>query len=219
MDEPTLADILGRYRDQDIGLHSVVWFPERWRADSARNPQQADLVDTLALRTASHGHGPKGGQRISRADVFDCRARGPVAVFVASMIFGFGDRGYGPSRTAKMLATPDAEAKIIEADRLLHAEGAGAAHRYLINRPGRLAWCRTPFITKFLYFAGFGQRVPGDPPLILDQVVRDRLMAHGFRFRLHYTEDYLQYLELARELATAHDLARVDIVERALFQG
>lgn len=136
------------------------------------------------------------------------------------MIFGFGPVGYGPARTEKMLATPDARQKIVTASELLHTSGAGEAHRFLINPVGRLAWCRTPFISKFLYFDGYG-RSPSTQPLIFDQVVRDRLGVMGHPLRLNYTADYVKFCELAATIAAKMDppLDRPDIVEVALFSG
>jgi hypothetical protein len=136
------------------------------------------------------------------------------------MIFGFGPVGYGPARTEKMLATPNALERIDTASNLLHASGAAEAHRFLINPAGRLAWCRTPFISKFLYFDGYG-RCPGAQPLIFDQFVRDRLEIMGHPLRLHYTDDYVKFCELAATLAAEMDppLNRPDIVELALFRG
>jgi hypothetical protein len=116
-----------------------------------------------------------------------------------------------------MLATPGALHKIGEAQWLLSTRGAVEAHRHMINRPGRLAWCRTPFITKFLYFAGF-DTAPGLQPLIFDQFVRDRLAKYGPDLRLHYSDDYAQYLEFAIQATDEYELGGADIVV-ALFSG
>lgn len=219
----TLADLVKAHRDINIVEHAVTWYPSRWRTGEGTTlHQHRELVNELAERNTPTDSDANGAQGVSRADVFACREHGPVAVFVASMIFGFGDRGYGPARTTKMLNTADAEATIIEADRILLREGAGPAHRFLINKPGRLDWCRTPFITKFLYFDGFGLNMPGDQPLIFDQLVRDRL-AVEHDLRLHYTDHYEEYLKIATDLATDNltgthrGPARADIVEYALF--
>jgi hypothetical protein len=210
-----LSQLLDHYRGVAVLEHSVSWTPAAWRQPSGHPLLPFnDLVEELAAHTCTDGN----RCRISRADVFGIADRDPVELFVTAMIFGFGDRGYGPSRTAKMLATPGAIEKIGEAHRLLSLRGAVEAHRHMINRPGRLAWCRTPFITKFLYFAGFAT-APGLRPLIFDQFVRDRLALYGPDLRLHYSDDYAQYLQFATQAADEYKLGRADIVELALFRG
>ncbi len=216
--EGQLSELMSQYRDRDVSAHAVSWFPDRWRRPQGEPlHDHKALIDRLADETEPAVSG--SAHRISRATVFNCRGGGPVDVFVASMIFGFGNRGYGPSRTNKMLATTSAVDKIVEADRILRTKGAKEAHRYLINRDGRLAWCRTPFITKFLYFDGFDNDTPGNNPLILDQFVVDRLAGFGHSFRLHFTDDYDAYLALAAKLAATNQLPRTDLVELALFNG
>jgi hypothetical protein len=166
----------------------IPWNPEAW----AEHGSRWSGIDERAKSG--------GWSTISRDEVFAVRDSGdPVATFVASMVFGFGDRGYGPTRTSRMLATEDAGDKIREASRILRTQGAGEAHRYLINSAGRLAWCRTAFLSKFLYFEGFG-RTPGPQPLILDALVQ-RSLAEFTTVRLNWTQDYADYCSLVDRVA------------------
>jgi hypothetical protein len=209
-----LQALLEGYRDCPVTDHAVRWAPDKWRSELGLGAYRY-VLDELADRTRPETASTRS---ISRKDVFELRDRGPVAVFVAAMVFGFGSVNYGPSRTSKMLATPDAEAKINSASEILLASGSEAAHRFMINPPGRLAWCRTPFISKYLYFAGF-ESTPGLQPLIFDQVVQTRLASLGHSVRLNYTTDYVEFLRLAATFKAEFGLTREDLVEIALFQG
>lgn len=150
--------------DDDVLSHQVRWNPDRWRYPDIE-PWMETVVEQAQNASLVDGR----WHRISRRATFDLAADGPRTAFVAAMIFGFGDRGYGPQRTCWMLQTADATLKIEQASIKL-ADGVDGAHRYMINRPGRLAWCRTPFISKYLYFAGYDNEI-APRPLIFDQVV------------------------------------------------
>jgi hypothetical protein len=75
--------------------------------------------------------------RLGRDDVRTaCRgaAVDPVSAvggFVAVMVWGFGRVGYGPDRTHRMLATPDAPGRLHAVAETLASEGPPAAYRRL----------------------------------------------------------------------------------------
>lgn len=212
MTVPTkLRGRLHKYEGYDVMNHGVVWYPERWKVPALGRLGQ--LVDDLAVATRE-----ADSHVIRRRHVFDARSRGNSDLFAASMIWGFGDRNYGPRRVEFMLGTAKAHEKIEGAARVLETDGAVEAHRYMINARGRISWCRTPFISKFLYFAGFGA-VDGAQPLIFDAVVQERLTEAGLDLRLHYTDDYAQYLTTAADWARELQLPRADLVEVALFRS
>ena len=56
-------------------------------------------------------------QGILRQAVVDVAGGHPLRLLVASMVWGFGSLPYGPTRTAKMLSTPDLAAKLSELPR------------------------------------------------------------------------------------------------------
>lgn len=199
------------YADFEVAEHAVRWRPAAW--DQPELEALAPLVGQLERSTL---HGDE--HLISRADVFAYRDRHALDIFGASMIWGFGPTNYGPRRVEWMLGTPGAIEKLEHAVEIFSSEGAVEAHRFMLNPPGRLAWCRTPFITKFLYFTGFGLAIPGLQPLIFDDRVRASLAESGIDIALNSTSGYEAFLELSSQWAVELELPRSDLVEVPLFR-
>ncbi|WP_330238588.1 8-oxoguanine DNA glycosylase OGG fold protein [Streptomyces sp. NBC_00525] len=149
----------GRYAGGS-GAHAVSYVPGAW---TAVEPWPAAFADRSAAGPAS----------VSRADVVAVvREAGEsedwARAFVATQLWGYGDRGYGSYRTRRVLAGPAAGAALAESVSLLVDEGAVAAYEAL-NTLGGLG---PSFLTKFLYFAGLAlPEVRGPRPLILDRVL------------------------------------------------
>lgn len=185
------------------------WRPDRWRA-------WLGSLDDLPDGTVREGV-------MSRAEptrlALDAAAgRAPIrAFFMSAMIWGFGDLGYGPWRTARMLATPNAEDKIGRVLQLARDEGSLAAYE-AISGPCRLDRMGPVFATKLVYFSGRRSGAGGPHPLVLDRMIGTLLAEHGvvLRWGRFDREDYGRYLHLMNLVADRVH-ATPDDVECALF--
>jgi hypothetical protein len=70
--------------------------------------------------------------------------------FLVVMIWGYGDRGYGPFRVSKMLSTPNAEIVLQEVYRLCQLAKPKQAYQYLMQN--RIRNLGPSFGTKFMCF-------------------------------------------------------------------
>lgn len=144
----------------------IPWPRDRWvaafphhRATLQRLP---DVLDRDGVRAVAAGGSPS--------------ATSTEAAFVATMAWGFGWVGYGPHRAVKMLATPDAAARLLSVRQAVVSDGALAAY-------GRLAGdCRIKglgpaFGTKFITFCQPPEVRPR--ALIHDELVSTWLAANG----------------------------------------
>ena len=177
--------------------------------------------------------------RVSRGDLgllsreAHADPEGLPALFLATMIWGFGDTNYGPWRTRRMLDDL-ARQKATGTDALgltLHRLRDGdlmAAYRGF-----DVEWCGPPFVAKFFYAVGLGMDVY-PMPLILDSVVAtslwvlalDRALdirqyvkgvdASGKGSVTRYPEGYVRYVRLLHEWGQALG-CRADAVEMFLF--
>ena len=148
-------------------------------------------------------------------------------LFVGSMLWGYGTVGYGPYRTAKMLACSDS-LDMLHATLILLQDGrtAAAYERF------RLPMCGPAFFTKFFYFVGLGCD-SAHAPLILDSVVANALESElrvDIRRLARVTRDgsgrvsavgrdadgYMRYLELLHTWADQLQ-CRPDSIELFLF--
>lgn len=139
-----------------------------------------------------------------------------VSAFVATMVWGHGESGYGPYRTARILSggsapskpsidgrsrvVPSAQAveRLGASAELVRSGGAPAAYRYLNARVGHVAGLGPAFFTKWLYFATAGSDPYGrDAAPILDALVLNWLNTHaGTKLRAGYTDEYARYIDL-----------------------
>jgi hypothetical protein len=120
-----------------------------------------------------------------RIDRADAAAYGQAAVdaagaeeaFVVAMIWGYGPLGYGPYRTARVLAeNPGAGVQLARIAAVARGRGALAAFEHVAGRPMR--YLGVAFGTKFLYFATAGADPQAVAP-ILDAVVCRWLSEHA----------------------------------------
>lgn len=141
----------------------------------------------------------------------------PTTFLLAAMAWGYGDAGYGPWRTAVMLASAHAEERVLDVLRLTHSDGAVPAYLALAG-PCRLPHLGASFATKVLYFAGQDSQVLGPRALILDSSVGRALASYGVSLKwwTWSAGDYGEYLEIAHELAGTAGAAPED-VECRLF--
>jgi len=89
--------------------------------------------------------------------------------FLATMVWGFGNVGYGRWRTERMMATANFENKIFKVAELLGAKRTLDAYQSLALK-NRIVGLGPAFGTKYLYFAR-GRDAEQSPPLILDRLV------------------------------------------------
>ena len=137
--------------------------PDRWKEQF---PRDADVQ-----RLANKFH-----NGISRASVVKCapKAKNPTfqqlrPLFIATMMWGYGDAGFAQWRTDQMLRDPAIKKALPCACRhALNGDPQAAA----ICCP--IKWCGMSYFTKFLYFAGKAYKIR-PMPLILDTYVLDEL--------------------------------------------
>lgn len=148
-------------------------------------------------------------------------------LFLACMIWGWGNRGRGMQNTADMLAFEGLETLLMKTVSLVGIGRVVEAY----NR-SHLPYCGPAFFTKFFYFIGLGTKT-NPLPLILDARVAKSLEMLGKEegwdlsifsqmnknkdYIRRYPEGYRRYVESmdkwARELA-----CRADAIEYFLFR-
>ena len=207
---------------------AITWHPEVWDARMGSSPECLAALEQV--KTASRVR--DGVYCIDREGVRTVAAGGdPLRTFVASQVWGYGDRGYGAFRVSKVLGltgdVPPARfaqvlTKLAAAQRQCRERGGVEAYRYLVN-DGKTASLGTAFLTKYLYFIPS----PAEPtPLVLDAVVRRAIERHSREAlrqsfgRTQYYEDYLKLVsDVVESLASEHDVrCKLDDVEAALFR-
>ena len=140
-------------------------------------------------------------------------------VFIGAMIFGYGDRGYGPSRVKKILQ----ENKQIF-DRNLQAqyeaskngpEASWVSH----TKTAKLEYLGPAFATKFAYFGARHQKTQVPIPLIADINTSWGVWELAKIPRsVERSDGYLRYVKLAHDWGESHGEFGADEVERALFE-
>jgi hypothetical protein len=118
---------------------AFAWRPEHWRA-------RVGSLDGLPERAVHDGVMSRAEPARLAHDVAHGVAS-PRSFLIAAMVWGFGDRGYGPWRTSRMLATPRADDRVEEVLRLVRLEGALPAYEALAG-PYRLDRMGPVFATK-----------------------------------------------------------------------
>jgi hypothetical protein len=177
----------------------LAWFPESEGLLTAL----PDRLDRAAVRA-----------RCSNA------ATSPKAAwqaFLVVMVWGFGTVGYGPWRTAQVLAaTVGAQERLASVAQQLAAGGALDAYRLLAGGC-RLRGLGPAFGTKYLYFCPQG---PGPPALIFDRLVAKWLTGTvdiSLNSGPWSARTYRRYLDLLGAWAAALEVAP-DEIEQSIFQ-
>jgi hypothetical protein len=204
-----VVDVMARWQAGGRPQQPAIGWPRpRWLA---KFPESEGLLTSLP-------------ERLDRATV---RARcsgaasSPAAAwqaFLVVMVWGYGAVGYGPWRTARVLAaTGEAQERLANVAQYLAERGALDAYRLLAG-DCRLRWLGPAFGTKYLYFCPQG---PGPQALILD-----RLVARWLTNNVHISFNpgpwssttYRRYLDLLGAWADALDAAANE-VELCIFQA
>lgn len=114
--------------------------------------------------------------------------------FLAAMVWGHGNRGYGPYRTRRILrVTPDAPGRLQEAALRARRDGGPAAFAWMASN--RLTWLGVAFATKYLFFcAAYGSAAPAP---VLDSLVQRWLATRaGWSLSLKWNvADYAAYVQ------------------------
>jgi hypothetical protein len=132
-----------------------------------------------------------------------------VRVFVAAMVWGYGRVGYGPFRTARVLAeNPSAPEILLEAAVRARRDGGPQAFAWLARN--RLIWLGVAFATKYLYYCS--GRSAG-PALVLDSLVQGWLREHaGWSVRLDWhVPDYERYVQTVSSWAAVLGIAPAEV--------
>ena len=206
-----LLDIAAGCAGLSAAQRGFAWRPDKWRA--VLGSLEGMPRQTLESGLISRREPALLADKVARGSLADART-----LLIAAMAWGFGDRGYGPWRTARMLETPGAEGKIIQVVELTRATGALAAYSALSGNC-RLHRLGPVFATKLLYFCGANADPPGPKPVVLDGLVGRLLASVGiplvwWRFQ---AQDYLRYLQLLGSISQEVRASPGD-VECALFQ-
>ncbi|MFJ7213664.1 hypothetical protein [Amycolatopsis sp. NPDC098790] len=143
------------------------WSPESWLRHFPQHhsflnalPERIDRAE--ATRRAAHATTADGAER----------------AFLVAMIWGYGPVGYGPWRTARVLAeNPRAVQRLADVARVAQARGGVAAFRDLAGR--RLRYLGVAFGTKYLRFVTVALSSDHVGPPILDAGVRRWLVTHA----------------------------------------
>lgn len=202
--------------EKPVSEQRIPWDPASWRHGLG------DHDSTVARLEAESGQQKGEDQpRLARDPVHRIAGEGdPVALLVASMVWGFGPIGYGPWRTREMLDTPGALGQLEELARATRKDGAVVAYARLRNRKQRPKWLGPAFGTKFLHFAGWRSGSGGLRPLVLDANVVAGLRHAGIDDMTGggwSAGQYERYLRLAHSWAERLDV-EADEVEYALFR-
>jgi hypothetical protein len=137
-------------------------------------------------------------------------------VFLATMLWGYTNVGYGPWRVARMLGNlAQLDRVLSEAHKAIRSSNIRQAYTSL--QDAHIPYFGPAFFTKFLYFAGLGCGVDHFP-LILDSRVMLSLqeLLGANAPALGELDDYLQYVACLHEWAELLD-CRADSIEYLLF--
>lgn len=192
---------------------AIRWKPANWQAAL---PGHVEQIERIA---ASCSAGARPGELlIRRRDAFD-RADGEVvALFLASMVWGHGLNGYGPTRVAKIVEQAGERLVVsLEAQRAAARSGPAAAWTSFMSTD-RVYGLGPAFATKFAYFSSFDQAASSPKPLIADLNTSWAIWKlAGIPRSVARKDKYLRYVELLHRWADATPGWRADEIEWALF--
>ncbi|GAA3284082.1 hypothetical protein GCM10020218_041700 [Dactylosporangium vinaceum] len=112
-----------------------------------------------------------------------------IRLFITAMVWGYGPIGYGPFRTARVLAENSAAAAtLLSVGQCVRTAGGPAAFGLL--KKNRLRWLGVSFATKYMYFCNEPSR---NPALILDSLVQRWLSVNAdIRLRTDWRVDHYE---------------------------
>jgi hypothetical protein len=135
----------------------------------------------------------------------------------AALAFWGAPPGQSTSRAVKPLTADHVSERLTAAIKLVRGEGARSAYKSLGRRQRLWVSGLGPsYFTKLLYFAGYGAKPYMPQPLIMDDNVINGLTATTGRPWQATADDYLAYLDLAKDWAVGLE-TEPDVIERRLF--
>lgn len=206
----------GRDEGESVLEQGVPWRPSNWERPGLRVLQS----EILAARDISEDRGD-GWVLIRRLHVLELAKRGtdPLACFLASMVWGFGDRGYGAARTERVVDPYSRDHLRVRFHEFAEAALAGPATSWdAITSSHKVKHLGPAFGTKVTYFFAAAAHDPPSPlPLIADANTSLAMWKLCGLSRSSWRRSaYLEYVDQAHMWAA--DLGcRVDEIERALF--
>lgn len=135
-----------------------------------------------------------------------------------AIVFWGAAPGQPTSRALKPLARDNAAVHLTEAIRVVRGEGPASAYRAL-SKHQRL-WISglgSSYFTKLMYFAGYDAKPHMSQPLIMDDKVIAGLIAVTGQRWTASLEDYVRYIDLAKDWSYEHN-TDPDVIERRLFE-
>lgn len=214
---PALAAVLA---EPAVAQRSFPWNRSAWTTGMHDLPEVQRVLNSIPDRV---------DRDLVREVVTSQLENGEVLpAFVSAMIWGYGDRGYGPTRvrwvlTGVKIGARDAPVRGEVAVSLRAAvdtvrnQGPVAGFRYM-NNAGRIKHLAGAFFTKWLYFASAitsADDVNAAP--ILDKQVQVWLKREAkLVIDIHRTSDYERYLDVLRVWGAGYDRTPVQ-VEKAIF--
>jgi hypothetical protein len=193
----------------------VQWRPDAWRRHWHKSELPCShVLDELEAEYNNHG-------TIRRQFILDTyQDRPAIELFIATRAWGSGPDNRGPAKAGGILTQPQASAKIEDTVSTVRKDSAAAAYRIYYAR-NKIENLGVAFVTKLLYFAGYGS--PNRPrPLIYDSLVA----AAAARFPSApllpaipdslTTTGYQRYCAWAEDLAEEHQ-TEPDAIEWSLF--
>lgn len=214
----TISLLLGDPAIKRAYQQRIGWDYQRWSYVVGQLHVDAQpTLDELEYAWATDGG-------VTRQAVAQAGSASPVALLVASMVWGFGTLPYGPARTTKMLRSPgvdEAAAAIVAAARSTPEEGFQSL---FANRRPVIEGLNIAMGTKLLYFAS-PPRDDAPTPVVYDVVVHAALTALAPDLDSPNPRKFttaVRYQQVCKWMAdTARDAGagiRADDVEYALFQ-
>lgn len=195
----------------DVLSQQIKWNPRNWETpELARFETQISKFASICQK-AGDSHVILRGQVIKDSETIE-------DVFIASMIFGYGPVGYGPSRVGRVIReNPDLIAKL---NRQYDAATKGPAPSWQSHtKEAKVRFLGPAFATKFAYFAARHQKVKGIVPLIADINTSWAMWwLAGIPRSVEYHASYKSYVNLAHTWgAEVGGENGVDEIERAIF--
>jgi hypothetical protein len=135
----------------------------------------------------------------------------------AAITFWGAPAGLSRKRAVKPLADVNVSARLSEAIKVVRGAGPASAYKAL-SRYQRL-WISglgPSYFTKLMYYAGYGAKPYMSQPLIMDDnVVAGLIKVTGQQWEAS-VDDYVRYLDLAKDWAYEFG-TEPDVIERRLF--
>jgi hypothetical protein len=136
----------------------------------------------------------------------------------AAITFWGARAGRSTTRAVRPLAQDQAATRLSEAIKVVRGEGPASTYKALSWRQRLwISGLGPSYFTKLMYFAGYGAKPHMSQPLIMDDYVIAALNNFTDQPWQATLEDYLRYIDLAKDWS--YELGtEPDVIERRLFQ-